>query len=416
MYYLLFIIYTCLFCWLIHRMRFFRSFEPGSRLLIILFLYRIAIGIASSYINMHYFEISDIVTFQNMGVKQFNLLLHSPEEYFTNILRDPYHQHYAGVFDISHSYWNNLKSNLIAKILSLFNFFSFRNFYINTLIYNFLIFFGVVALYKAFIQLFPTYRKWIIFLIFIFPTTVYFTSIMHKDGLIFLALGIIMYYISRNLHAGKYRWKIFWPLLMMILIFLLRNYVFMALIPALVAWLISRKTPQYTVAIFSIIYFTGILLFFVTGNIFPSLNFTQIVAERQHAFIQFGGGSAIETVALQPNFLSFARFFPTAVDHAFLRPNLSDFHKLSYLPFIGETMLFICLFLLWIIFPKKTRNRPAFYFFLFFSVSMLLAIGYTITNLGALVRYRSLYLLLLMLLFGSHIQWKRIKSLLHIKI
>lgn len=411
---LLFIVYTVLFCWLIHRMAFFRIEGLSSRLLILLFLYRIAIAMAGCYVSLHVFEVSDSVVFHHLGLEEFKLLLHSPGEYLVNIFQDPYHQHYAGVFDISHSYWNNLRTNLLAKILSLFDLFSLGSFYVNTLLFNFLVFFGVVALYKAFNHFFPNRRKLLILFIFLFPTTVYFTAAIHKDGLIFMALGVIIYQTYRIFYTYQKGWHFLWLMLMALLIFLMRNFVFMALIPGMAAWLISKKEPKYSAVAYSVIFAACILIFFVSANLFPSsLNFPQIVAERQHAFIGLGGDSFLKSPMLQPDFMSFARFFPIALDHIFLRPYVTDFTLLKYIPFIFETLFLLLLFLAWVIFPKKIENKPVFYFFFFFSVSILLAIGYTIPNLGALVRYKSPYSLFLMVLLAYHINWFKIKQLMH---
>ena len=48
------------------------------------------------------------------------------------------------------------------------------------------------------------------------------------------------------------------------------------------------------------------------------------------------------------------------------------------------------------------------YFCLFFSFSLLLAIGFSVNNLGAIVRYRSVLIPLLVVPMAAQIDWKRI--------
>jgi hypothetical protein len=64
---------------------------------------------------------------------------------------------------------------------------------------------------------------------------------------------------------------------------------------------------------------------------------------------------------------------------------------------------------------RKKVNHPFIYFCLFFSLSMLLMIGYTIPIIGAIVRYRSIYLPLLILPLICYTDWYKLKNLLHIK-
>ncbi|MBK5273242.1 MAG: hypothetical protein JJE22_19745 [Bacteroidia bacterium] len=51
------------------------------------------------------------------------------------------------------------------------------------------------------------------------------------------------------------------------------------------------------------------------------------------------------------------------------------------------------------------------YFSIFFSFSLLLAIGLSVNNLGAIVRYRSVILPLLIVPMAAQIDWEKIESL-----
>ncbi len=119
----------------------------------------------------------------------------NPHEYLVNIFHSPYPHGYSRVLEDSHSFWNNFRTILIAKMLSVFDFFSFKNFWINTLFFNFLVFFGCVALYKVFINVFPKAFYQLIFCIFLLPSALFYTSMIHRDGLIFLSLSMIIYHL-----------------------------------------------------------------------------------------------------------------------------------------------------------------------------------------------------------------------------
>ncbi|HEX2682765.1 MAG TPA: hypothetical protein VHL77_02460, partial [Ferruginibacter sp.] len=85
---------------------------------------------------------------------------------------------------------------------------------------------------------------------------------------------------------------------------------------------------------------------------------------------------------------------------------------LSLLPFSFELFLYILLFLRLHFFMKEKyaeAARPFLFFILFFTGTVFLFIGYTVPNLGALVRYRSLYFPLLLTPLLCRINWKRIR-------
>ncbi|HEY8689155.1 MAG TPA: hypothetical protein VIM07_07965, partial [Chitinophagaceae bacterium] len=131
--YLFFIIYLTLFCWLLTKIKFIKDAGLGNRLIILLFLVRIIAGAVNGYINLYHYPDTDAAAFQQDGLIEYDLLLNHPKEFLTNIFIC--HHQNAGLLDITDSFWNNLRSDLIIKLLAFFNIFSRGNFFINTLFY-----------------------------------------------------------------------------------------------------------------------------------------------------------------------------------------------------------------------------------------------------------------------------------------
>jgi hypothetical protein len=416
--YLLFFFYLVLFCWFISRLKFFK--EPGldKRILISLFLVRVIAGLVNGYINIYYYQGTDASSFQHEGIAEYHLLFHNTSEYFTNIFRSNHNNSYSGFLETSGSFWNDTRSNLIAKMLSVFNIFSGTNFFINTLFYNFFIFFGAVALYKVFIKIFPSYSFVLIGCIFLLPSVIYFTSGIHRDGLIFLSLSLLIYHLSFLLRNKKFSWKrIFMALIFLFLILLLRNFVFITLVPALIAWIIAEQNPKYAFAIFSCTYFFVAILFFCSGFLSPGFDLPDYVSSRQLAFIEIAkkGASAININPLYPNFRSFLNNTPQALNHSLMRPYLTEHLNFLYIPAGLEILLYEILFLLLIFFRKKNiQISPLVYLSFFFSISMFLVIGYTIPIIGAIVRYRSIYFPLVLIPVTCYIDWNKLKKIFHI--
>lgn len=414
MLYFLFIFYGFLFCWLITRIHFFKNSGLSTKVLVILFAIRILSLIVGCYVNIHVLAISDSLEYQKRGIDQFHLLFQNTGDYFSNMFRTDYPSGYSRFLDDSKSFWNNLRTILVGKMLSVFDLFSFQNFWINTLFYNFLVFFGNVALYKVFIRLFPKDGLPIILCVFLFPSALLYTSMINRDGLIFLSLSMVIYHLFYILNSRLISWKRIWLIgFFLLVILLLRNFVFIILIPAIVAWIIAVKYPKKALITFASVYFLSIIFFFISGSFSQRTNLPQYVSQRQQSFIELGktANSTLEIDSLAPTWKGFLYNTPQSLNHAFMRPYLWERNNLAYVPFALEVLLTEILFLLFIFFHKKKKLvDPLIYCCIFFSVSMLLITGYTIPIMGAIVRYRSIYLLLLLIPIVCYTDWVKIRK------
>lgn len=415
MFYLLFLFYLGLFCWLITKIRFFKIDGLSTRNIILFFLLRISVSTIVCYFIITFSVPGDTKAFHQFGIEEYDLLFSNPMEYFTNIFTHYNVENYSRFLDISDSFWNDLRSNIIIKMLSIMDIFSGKNLYINTLFFNFMLFFGIVAIYKTFQAVYTQSKKGVIFCVFILPSALVFTSAIHRDGLVLLALSFIIYFIHFGLkekHLSKR--KIFLIVVLLLFILLLRNYVFILLVPSLVGWFLSMRWPRFTLLIFTSIFAFCVLFFFISGFISPKIDLPKYVVERQEKFVEIGdsSNSSITIRPLDQSVKSFLLLTPQAIDHSFLRPNLSDINGLYFAPFAIEILIYKALFILFIFFRKKNiRGSPIIYFCLFFGCSMMLITGYTVPIIGALIRYRSLYLIFILMPVICNIDWERIKRI-----
>jgi len=197
----------------------------------------------------------------------------------------------------------------------------------------------------------------------------------------------------------------------LLLIFLLRNFVFLALIPALIAWIIAHRFPKRAFLSFIIIYIISIVAFFASGFISSKLNFPHYVAERQVSFTEIGkaGNSTLAVKKLEPNIKGFIKSAPQAFDLVFMRPYLSKINNPQFAPFALEILLMEVLVILFIFFHRRNGPvDPLIYFNIFFSLTVLMMTGYTVPIIGAIVRYRSIYFLFLFIPILCYTDWKKI--------
>jgi len=380
-------------------------------------------GILYGWIGVYYgglAQMSDTWNYHAGALKEYDLLLHHPQEYLVNLFRNPYESGFSKFFDSTDSYWSDLKGNIFIKILSVFDILSFGNYYVNVIFYSFISLCGPVALFRVASTIFPDKRNVILLSTFLIPSFLYWTSGIHKEGLIFTGIAIIVYIIFFSAREKKVNFRrcagLFAGLL---LVLLLRNFIIVILVPALVAWLAALKWPRFTFRIFALSYILYAVLFFSLRYISPKLDFPQAVVNKQKEFLGLvGGTSTIPITELKPTVISFIKNTPQAITLSIVRPYPSDVHHLLSLLAAIEVNILLLLFLIFLLLrvPNK-KPKPTLHFFLFFSFSLLMAIGFSNNNLGAIVRYRSIILPLLVIPLVTQINWGNlgINKLLNIK-
>ncbi|MEO6188552.1 MAG: hypothetical protein ABIO82_00415 [Ginsengibacter sp.] len=414
--YIIFVLYVFLFCFLLTRLSFFKNSGLGSRTLIILFLIKILAGLANAYINVYHYPVSDALEFHQQGLEEYHLLWSNPVEYLTNIFKSNY-SNYSGFLESSDSFWNDLRTNIIAKTLSVFDIFSFENFFVNNLFFDFLVFFGAVYLYRVFIKAFRLRKALIIACVFLLPSVLYFTSGIHRDGFIFIGLSIIVYHFYFILEEKNISWKrIFSIMFFLCLILLLRSFVFITLVPALIGWIISSRYSKSAMINYLSVYLVSIAIFFATSWLGSTVNLPKYVSEKQSQFVDIAkrGTSSIDINILHPTFKSFWQNTPQAFINSLMRPFLTEMKDVLYIPSAIEILAYELLFLLFIFFRKSRKLRAFDYFCIFLALGMFLIIGFTIPILGAIVRYRSIYFPFLILPLISFINWKKLIRLFRI--
>lgn len=394
--YLLFIIYLLLFCWLVTKVRFFRNSGLPVKTLLILFIVKVMAGVIY---GMIYYRISnhhvyaDTWRFYYESLDETDLLFNDPAKYFTDIFHNPYERGYERLFAGSHSYWNLLKNNIMVKLVSIFNLFSFHQYYVNVIFYSFITFFGPVALYRLYSKIFPGKSLLLIAGCFLIPSFLYWCSGIHKDGLIFTAIAFIMYQLQKIVAEEGISFKrCFYILVCLVIILPMRNYLSVSLIPPVLAWLLIIKFPKRPWLVFLIVYTFFGTLFFSSRFIHPKINMPLSFSMRQNEFIKLKGNSYIESTKLLPGFKSFVRNIPEALDHSLLRPYPTEIRGPQYIPASLEVIAFAFLSVLFILRGTRIFNQPAILFAFFLSISLLLIIGLIIPNIGAIVRYRSIFL------------------------
>ncbi len=404
--------YLILFSWLVTKVKFFTNAGLTKPQLVIVFLLKVMAGIIYGWIGVYYGEMAKMVdtwAYHYQSLSEYNLLKSDPIRFFTSVFHNPYPDGYTR-FLSEQSWWNDLKGNLFIKFLALLDLFTFGHYYINVVVFSFLSLFGPVAIYRVMQDVFPAKKLAVLLATFLIPSFIYWMSGLHKDGLIFLGIALLCYHIYFGFREKKFSFgRIAIIFFSLTLVIGLRNFFLVPLVPALVAWVLAEKTRYRPIYVFSAVYLLFIVLFFSAKYIHPRLDLPAAVAEKQQAFLSLGGSSSVHMRELEPTFTGFLSNFPQAISLSALRPSPTDVKHLLSLAASLEINFLLLLFLVFLFWKKNgTTTRGFLLFCIFFGFSLLLMIGYTVPNIGAVVRYRSIVLPFLIVPVVAQIDWRRI--------
>lgn len=412
--YFLFATYLVFFCWLITRIKFIQQAELPNHWLIGLFVLKVAAGVAYGYYysTIPDFEVSsDSWKFFFDAKKDTQLLYQNPLRYFTSILDNPYDKDYRHLFSSVNSYWNDLKHIYMVKIVSLFNVLSGSRYYVNVIFFSFVTFFGPIAFIRVMNDVFPGKKLLITCTTFLLPSFLFWSSGIHKDGIVFLLMSLLVYVMYFALKEKKLGLRsVLFVGLCLLAIFPVRNHVVLACVPGLFAWWLAEKYFKRKWIAFTLVTVIGTTAFFGAKFIHPKLDLPISIVLRNNDFSKLGGNSFLPQRKLEPTFLGFLQNAPQALNHALVRPYVTEFLSPLYL---ASALEILCIWLLVSVWFFRFTNNPykhsVVQFLFLVSMVLLLLTGYIVPQLGAIVRYRAIFFPFLLVPIVATIDWKNNK-------
>jgi hypothetical protein len=366
------------------------------------FLIKIAAGVAYGYFHAQRGG-GDTWMYHAYGVEEMDLLLNDPAGFVTGLFHPGYSTGYGDFFGTSNSWWNDLDGRVFAKMLALLNLISSSNYYVNSLFFNLFSFTGTLLLVQVWQDKVLVKNPLVTLLPFLVPSFIFWSSGIHKENLLALALGLIIHPLYFGLQQQKATLRRVVALTTgLLIVLLLRNYLLLPLGMSLLAWVLAKSLQNrlHPLVTFITLFLLGAVLFFSVRLLVPSLDFPQVVVNRQQAFGGLRSPNRFRSMDLEPNATSFLQNAPQAFYNAAFRPMVWEANNALALAAACETLLILmlCAYYLRLLYTSKWRD-PFLLFCLFFSVSALVIIGYTVVFPGAIVRYRSLVMPLFLMPF-----------------
>ncbi len=379
----------------------------------LLFTFKIFIGVAIAYCLVHFIPTADYLGNNIEGKIQYDLLIANPKLFFTDFASGIHTYGFGRIFASENSFWGYLRFSFLYKFIAILNLLTHGNFYLNTAIFSSVVFFGHIAFYRIYSEIYKGNKIKILIGCFALPSLLLYTGAIHKDGIVFTCLGLVcycLYQLLKSNSTAKLKYLVV-ACVGLTIIFLLRNYVIVALVPAIIIALLCKRLPNRKAFIVVVSYAAFFILFFLSGLSNAAFNLPAAVVQRKLDFAGLEvGNTTIPMNDLKPTIQSFASNFPQAINHYLFRPYLWEFAQISVILTAVELFFYQLIFLAFIFFRKK-QDGPIDNFNLFgllFVFNMMLIIGYTIPNIGAIVRYRSIFWIFLLCPLICNIDWKRL--------
>ena len=415
--YLLFSLCLLLITWGYPKIGFIKRSGLTTKEIRLLLAFKIVAGLLFAYYFKNFSTNHDYTIINQEGYLHYQLLINDSPAFFNDLLSDAKQYGLHGVFETTNSFWGYLRFILLYKGIAVFDMVTHGNFYLNTALFCSLVFIGHLAFFRTYYSIYKAHKWKIAIACFGLPSVLLYTACIHKDGITFFCIGLISYVLYQLSSRPKsMQWRYLLILFFsMFTIFLFRNYVLVALLPAMLLGIISVFSKWRKRTIFFGCYLVFIAGFFMTGwNHFP-VNLPAAVIQRKADFASLeGGNTTIQMNELDPTPISFLRNAPQAVSHSLFRPYTWEFRRFSVLLAALELLFYQLLLVLFIIYRKKevSQTHPFNIFALSFFINMMLIIGYTIPNIGAIVRYRSIFWILLICPLLCNIDWNKLLAFL----
>ncbi len=414
--------YTALFVFLIQKIRFFDLNGISKKWLTMIFLLKVIAGLAVWAIYTFYYTdraTADIYKYFDDSKVIFDALKTNPSHYFamlTGFGNDgaDFNQYYNQMNFWARAHDTNVlnDSHTIIRFNALVRLFSMGYFNVHTVFMCFLSFIGLVATYKTFSEFLMDKKKELFYAVFLLPSVMFWGSGVLKEGILFFALGLLIYFFNRLFDLKAF-------LIVISMAFLLgfsKFYVWLSLLPGLIFLLWVNKTGAKKIAFkFITVVFILSIIGFNVDRIINIQNPLVTLSQKQIEFNKLASGemtdatgklipvanSAIQINKLEPTFVSFVKNIPQAISNVLLRPFPWEMNSIMMLMAGFENMiilliLFVCLYF---IAPFQKLPWHLILFCVSFVILQFIVIGETTPIIGAINRYRTPTLPFLLIAF-----------------
>lgn len=409
------ITYSVLFIFIIQKMKFFDIQGISKTVFVGIFLLKLAFGMQLWLVYTYYYTdraTADIFKYFDDSKVMFDALKTNPTHFFKMLTAignntPEFNQYYNEMHFWSRKIDSNIynDSHTIIRFNAFVRLFSTGAYGVHIVVMCFLSMIGLTAIYKTFVTHLQDKKIELLIAVFLLPSVLLWSSGVLKEGLIFFALGLLIYY-SKKLFSLQ---SILICCLMTFLLAFSKFYVWIAIFPSILflLWIKSTSIKNIFLKFITVLIVIGA----VGVNIDKFTSFQNpfvTLSQKQVEFTQLANGeltdanenpipvanSRIEINRLEPTFYSFVKNSPEALLNVFCRPFLWELkNKMMLIAGIESNLILLLIaFVLFFLKPFKEIQWQYVLFCLSFVMIQYLIIGETTCIIGAIVRYKSIAL------------------------
>ncbi|PWT75328.1 MAG: hypothetical protein C5B59_09185 [Bacteroidetes bacterium] len=408
---LLFVVYFIVLLFILYRIIKRKKIPLNFWTVAAIFSFKVMLGCLYGWIFFHYYHGDDTWNFFNDSVADTQKLIQQPAQFLLDFLPNKAFRQATSWPQFLNFYSRDLEYCSTVKLLAIFNVFSHGNYYVDVLLFQFVIVWGPLLLFKLMSDKYPTKVTWLIVAIFFIPSISFWLSGIRAEGLLLLSFALILYYTNKRFQNKKFMGLI-WIVLGFLGILIFRLPYLLVLLPAYAGWIISstnsKRTPLYY---FGLIYLTCVGIFFSSLLISPARNLSAPLIQKQQDFFRLHGNTRFELDSLKPDPTSFIKILPQAFVNTFARPYIWEakgpLQWLSALEVMGAWIVIILV----VTRPEKNWrelvNDPLLVLMVLYGLSQVLIIGFIVPYPGAIVRYKIIPELFLAIVAVVAIRWNK---------
>ncbi len=398
----IFIFYFILFSFLFYKYKCEKNTGLTIQFIILIFFIKTIASSCNLYLHNNNFIKTDVWNYYWEAITNWRQMQIYPKEKLKELFFD-WGLFYK--FDIAFSEsgalsLSDLGTKFFKKYMQFSTFLTVGTFYPVVIFFNALFFLGQLGLLKTALYFHQHKKNLFVIVIFLVLSVLFWGSGLHKEGFVLSAFGFISWY-SILVFYKKEKKYIFKLILSFLFLFIIRHYYFLVLIIPYLFWIIMRER-NYNFAFFVLLPIFLVSTVYGIHRFFPENSPLKIIQYRQAEFQKLKGNSNIKTPVFENKIDKLIKNIPLALNHIFLRPYINESVKWKYKFAALDNIIFLLSMSLLLIFSKrKNLNNGYFLFLLIFSLTICLFIGLTMTNIGAILRYKSIFMsLILMALVG----------------
>lgn len=403
--YFLFLFYLCTGTLLLHLIIRRNSFSFSIYHTTAIVFFKIFMGCLYGWVFLHYYGGDDTWNYFLESKDETNLLLQHPTRFFA-----PFWPSYSleikgyNGWEAFRMYVNDFERWFIIKGLAILNLLSGKNYYIDVVFFEFGVIAGPLLLFKLLAREFPRRIGMYFLLIFFFPSIIFWTSGIRAEGLLLFFL-VLMIYNGQAYARKPGAWRILGILIGFLGMFLIRHQFLLVFLPAYAAYLISLKQGENAPRYFNRIFLVTALIFFLSLFLSANWQLSRPIQQAQANFFLLKGNTRYPLDSLKPGPIPVLKIMPQAIANSTLRPYPWEGKTLLQSVSSVEVLFLVAGLFFFIASPKRKLqiSHPLYWLFLFYGLSQLIIIGMIVPFPGAIVRYRSLsFLFLILFLYAGN--------------